>query len=89
MDEKEILNQLNTAFDVIAKDPFCGIQIPKRFIPEVYITKYGIGDVWTLNFHKNERLIYPVSGDETYVVAWYWNGCRIRSTSEDSGIDTR
>ena len=24
-EEKEIFNQLNTAFDMIAKDPFCGL----------------------------------------------------------------
>ena len=41
-EEKEIFNQLNTAFEMIALDPFCGIQVPKRLIPRVYITKYGI-----------------------------------------------
>jgi hypothetical protein len=28
-EEKEIFSQLNTAFDMIAEDPFCGIQVPK------------------------------------------------------------
>ena len=41
-EEKEIFNQLNTAFDMIVTDPFCGIQVPKRLIPKMYITKYGI-----------------------------------------------
>jgi hypothetical protein len=56
--EKEIFNQLNTAFDMIAMDPFCGIQVPKRLIPKVFITKYGIENLWKYNFLKNWRLMY-------------------------------
>ena len=57
-EEKEIFNQLNTAFDMIAMDPFCGIQVPKRLIPKMYITKYGIDNLWKYNFFKNWRLMY-------------------------------
>jgi len=67
-EEKEIFNQLNTAFDMIAIDPFCGIQVPKRLIPKVYITKYGIDNLWKFNFHKNWRLLYSVASDGTQVV---------------------
>ena len=67
-EEKEIFNQLNTAFDMIAMDPFCGIQVPKRLIPKVYITKYGIDNLWKYNFLKNWRLMYSVAGDGTQVV---------------------
>jgi len=68
-EEKEIFHQLNTAFDRIAMDPFCGIQVPKRQIPRVYSTKYGIDNLWKLNFHKNWRLLYSVAGDENGVIA--------------------
>ena len=51
-EDKEIFNQLNTAFDMIATDPFCGIQVPKRLIPKMYITKYGIDNLWNLIFIK-------------------------------------
>ncbi len=68
VEEKEIFNQLNTAFDMIAMNPFCGIQVPKRLIPKVYITKYGIDNLWKFNFHKNWRLMYSVAGDGTHVV---------------------
>jgi hypothetical protein len=67
-EEKEIFNQLNTAFDMIAMDPFCGIQVPKRLIPKVYITKYGIENLWKYNFSKNWRLMYSVASDGTQVV---------------------
>jgi hypothetical protein len=67
-EEKEIFDQLNSAFDMLSLDPFCGIQVPKRLIPKIYITKYGIDNLWKLNFHKNWRLMYSVAGDGTQVV---------------------
>jgi len=68
VEEREIFNQLNSAFDMISLDPFCGIQVPKRLIPKIYITKYGIDNLWKFNFHKNWRLMYSVAGDGTKVV---------------------
>jgi hypothetical protein len=44
-EEREIFNQLNSAFDMISLDPFCGTQVPKRLIPKIYITKYGIDNL--------------------------------------------
>ena len=67
-EEKEIFNQLNTAFDIISLNPFSGIQVPKRLIPKMYITKYGIGNLWKFNFYKNWRLMYSVAGNGTQVV---------------------
>ena len=58
VEEKEIFCQLNAAFDMIAMDPFCGIQVPKRLIPKIYITKYGVDNLWKFIFHKNWRLMY-------------------------------
>jgi hypothetical protein len=67
-EEKEIFDQLNVVFDTLAADPFCGIQIPKRLIPKVYIRKYGIDNLWKLNFHRNWRLMYSVAGDGMQLV---------------------
>ena len=67
-EEKEIYDQLNGVFDIIATDPFCGIQVPKRLIPKVYLTKYGIDNLWKFNFHKNWRLMYSVAGNGTELV---------------------
>ena len=68
-EEQEIFDVLNTVFDILAADPFCGIQIPKRLIPKAYLTRYGIDNLWKYNFHKNWRLMYSVAGDGTQVVA--------------------
>ena len=39
---ERIYDQLNGVFDIIATDPFCGIQVPKRLIPKVYLTNTGL-----------------------------------------------
>jgi len=67
-EEQEICRQLNVVFDIIAADPFCGIQVPKRLIPKVYLVKYGIDNLWKYNFHKNWRLMYSVAGNGTELV---------------------
>ena len=69
VEEKEIYNQLNAAFDMISINPFFGTQVPKRLIPGIYRTKYGIDNLWKLNFHKSWRLMDSVAGDGTQVVA--------------------
>jgi hypothetical protein len=67
-EENEIYRQLNLVFDTIASDPFSGIQIPKRLIPKIYLSNYGIDNLWKYNFHKNWRLMYSVAGNGTELV---------------------
>ena len=67
-EEKELSRELKVAFDAIALDAFCGIQVPKRLIPKSY-AKYGIDNLWKYNFHKSWRLMYTVAGDGGNVIA--------------------
>lgn len=67
--DQEIHHALNAAFDAIARDAFCGIQVPKRLIPKSYTKKYGIDNLWKFNMHGNWRLMYSVAGDGTKVIA--------------------
>ena len=61
--------RLDNAFDAIAKDAFCSIQIPKKQIPKEYIAKYGIENIWKYNLASSWRLLYSVAGDEVIVLA--------------------
>ena len=36
-EDRKLYGWLNRAFDDLANDPFCGIQIPRKLIPKVYI----------------------------------------------------
>lgn len=66
---------LDRATDDLKKDPECGIKIPKRLIPKVYIQKYGIDNLWKYNLPNAWRLIYSISGNEveimTILLEWF------------------
>ncbi len=51
------------------ENAFCGIQIPKRLIPKVYIKKYGIDNLWKYDLPKGWRLIYSVAGDGILIIS--------------------
>ena len=46
-EDKNFYMWLNRAFDDLSNDPFCGIQIPKKQIPKIYIKKYGSCPLFT------------------------------------------
>lgn len=68
-EDKNLYDWLNRAFDDIAKNAFCGIQIPKKLIPREYITKYGIDNLWKYNLPNAWRLLYSVARDEVVVIS--------------------
>lgn len=60
---------LDRATDDIKENPKCGIAIPKRLIPKVYVQKYGINNLWKYNLPNAWRLIYSITGDNVEVIA--------------------
>ena len=68
-DEKKLYEFLVRAFKDIENNAFCGIQIPKRLIPKVYITKYSVKNIWKYDLPKAWRLIYSIVNDEIVVVS--------------------
>ena len=68
-EEKKLYEWLNRAFDDIAQNAFCGIQIPKRLMPKEYIQKYGITNLWKYDLPKAWRLLYSVGKDEIMVLS--------------------
>ena len=50
-DENPMLYKfLDRATDDLKVNPECGIEVPKRLIPKVYIQKYGINNLWKYNY---------------------------------------
>jgi hypothetical protein len=68
-EERELYTWLNCAFDDIAVNAFCGIQVPKKQIPKAYLRKYGIENLWKYNLPCGWRLLYSVARDEIIIVA--------------------
>ena len=60
---------LDRATDDLKADPKCGIEIPKRLIPKIYIQKYGINNLWKYNLPNAWRLVYSITGNEVEIIA--------------------
>ena len=66
--EKELFNFIDQALDNIEKNAFCGVRLPKRLIPKIYASKYGVQNIWKYDLPKGWRLIYSVLGGKVVVV---------------------
>lgn len=70
LDSKDKLYKwLNRALDDIKKNPFCGIQIPKRLIPKEYVKKYGIRNLWKYNLPDAWRLMYSIEANQIFIIS--------------------
>lgn len=66
--DPELKKFLERAFCDIERNPFCGIQIPKKIIPKEYLKKFNIRNAWKYNLPGAWRLIYSIKGGEVYIV---------------------
>jgi len=68
-EDKKLHEWINRALDDLEENSFCGIQIPKKLIPEEYIKKYGIDNLWKYDLPRGWRLIYSVANNEVNVLS--------------------
>lgn len=52
--------QIKKAIINLQSNAFFGIQIPKRLIPEIYIKKYRVENLWKYDLPDGWRIIYSV-----------------------------
>jgi hypothetical protein len=52
--------QIKKAIMDLQLNAFCGIQIPKRLIPDVYFKKYQVGNLWKYDLPDGWRIIYSI-----------------------------
>ena len=73
-DDRELAALLNRAFEAISANAFCGVQVPKRQIPEIYRQRYPpIKNLWKYNLSRSWRLMYTVASDgDTIAVIIEW-----------------
>lgn len=67
--EPQLYKFLDRATDDIKANPKCGIEVPKRLIPKIYIQKYGINNLWKYDLPNAWRLVYSITGDEVEILA--------------------
>lgn len=68
-DERQLAQLLDRAFNDIATNQACGIQIAKKLIPPEYRTKYGIDNLWKYNLPNAWRLLYTLKGNRIELLA--------------------
>ncbi len=68
-EDKKLYEWINRALDNLEGDAFCGIQIPKRLIPKIYIHKYAIDNLWKYDLPLGWRLIYSVANSEVCILS--------------------
>ena len=68
-EERRLYDWLVRAFNDVAQNAFCGIQIPKRLIPKKYLQKYDVKNVWKYNLPNAWRLIYSIEHQDIIVVS--------------------
>ena len=66
--EKELFRLMNQAIDNIEQNAFCGIQLPKKLIPEMYFKK-NIKNLWKYDLPRGWRLMYSIVNEELVVVS--------------------
>ncbi|MGV8151718.1 MAG: hypothetical protein ACP5OG_01430 [Candidatus Nanoarchaeia archaeon] len=60
-EDNEIKKHVRNAMKDIEQNGFCGIPIPKRLFPKIYIQKYSITNLWKYDLPNGWRLVYFIS----------------------------
>lgn len=63
-----LFKSIETKKEELKKDPFYGIQIPKKLIPEKYVELYEVKNLWKCNLALAWRAIYFIGGEEDKIV---------------------
>jgi Txe/YoeB family toxin of Txe-Axe toxin-antitoxin module len=68
-EDENIYKWICRAFEDLEKNAFCGIRIPKKLIPKVYVEKYQIDNLWKYDLPRGWRLIYSVANGDVCVLS--------------------
>lgn len=57
----------------LKENPFAGEQVQKSLIPEYYVKKYGITNLWRIDLSDYWRLIYAIQSNEVEIIDFVLN----------------
>ena len=60
-ENNEIKKYIKRAIRDIEMNAFCAIPVPKKLIPEIYIKRFGIRNLWKHDLPDGWRLLYTVT----------------------------
>lgn len=68
-EDKLLYKWICRAFEDLKENAFCGIRIQKKLIPNIYIEKYHIDNLWKYDLPKGWRLIYSVANGQICILS--------------------
>jgi Txe/YoeB family toxin of Txe-Axe toxin-antitoxin module len=78
LDNDPIKKSIVRAIRNLQENAYTGIQISKKLIPEIYIKKYGINNLWKYDLSGEWRLIYTLTSENeieliSAILEWFDN----------------
>jgi Txe/YoeB family toxin of Txe-Axe toxin-antitoxin module len=68
-EDKRLYEFIERAIKDLKENPTCGIKIPKKIWPAVYIKKFDIANLWKYDLPNGWRLIYTIKTDEIMILS--------------------
>jgi hypothetical protein len=65
--ERSILTAIDKKKDLIKANPHYGEPISKKLIPEEYVTKYGVTNLFRVELPNYWRMLYTLTNNDTQV----------------------
>ena len=66
---KQLLVAIEREKNNLFVNPHHGIQVPKKQIPNEYITKYDVTNLWKINLPEYWRMMYTITGNELEIIS--------------------
>ncbi len=66
--DKQLYEFIDRAIKNMKTNPVCGIKIPKKLWPKVYVEGYEITNLWKYDLPNSWRLIYTIKEDEVMIL---------------------
>ncbi len=57
----------------LKENPFAGEQVQKSLIPQYYLNKYGVTNLWRIDLSDYWRLIYTIQSNEVEIIDFVLN----------------
>jgi mRNA-degrading endonuclease RelE of RelBE toxin-antitoxin system len=57
----------------LKENPFVGEQVQKSLIPDYYLKKYGITNLWRIDLSDYWRLVYTIQSNEVEIIDFVLN----------------
>ena len=67
--EKQLFNFIDRAICDLKENPFCGIRVPKKLWPKIYIKMHKLTNLWKYNLPDAWRLTYTIKEDQISILS--------------------